>query len=61
MRRSSMACRDESAVRWSLDLRTTKGEHVAIEGIGNFAFSEQRQLRLVREFYHVELLRKIIA
>ncbi|KYF75347.1 nuclear transport factor 2 family protein [Sorangium sp. So ce394] len=59
--REIMACGDESAVRWSLDLRTRKGDHVAIEGIGNFAFGEQRQLRLVREFYDVELLRKITA
>ncbi|WP_437951153.1 SgcJ/EcaC family oxidoreductase [Sorangium sp. So ce296] len=59
--REIMACGDESAVRWSLDLRTRKGDHVGIEGIGNFVFNERRQLRLVREFYDVELFRKIIA
>ncbi|WP_437333207.1 hypothetical protein [Sorangium sp. So ce394] len=30
-------------------------------GGGDFVFSEQRKLRRAREFYDVELLRKIIA
>ncbi|XXX78254.1 SgcJ/EcaC family oxidoreductase [Sorangium sp. So ce134] len=59
--REIMVCGDESAARWTADLWSSSGEHVVLEGIGNFVFDEQRQLRLVREFYDVELIRKILA
>ncbi|WP_437928656.1 nuclear transport factor 2 family protein [Sorangium sp. So ce291] len=51
--REIMTCGSESAVRWSGDILTRRGERITLEGIGIFMFDEQQKLRHVREFYDV--------
>ncbi|MDI3284116.1 nuclear transport factor 2 family protein [Polyangium sp. 15x6] len=59
--REIITCGSESAVRWSGDLSTKRGERLTIEGIGIFTFDEQNKLRHVREFYDVAKLLAIFS
>ncbi|MDC3962564.1 nuclear transport factor 2 family protein [Polyangium jinanense] len=59
--REIITCGSESAVRWSGDLLTKRGERLNIEGIGVFTFDEQNKLRHVREFYDVAKLLAIFS
>ena len=55
------ACGSESAVRWTVQLSTKRGEHLTINGCGIFMFNEERQIRHVREYYDVASLLAILA
>ncbi|XYH99405.1 nuclear transport factor 2 family protein [Sorangium sp. So ce1128] len=59
--REVMTCGSESAVRWSCDILTRRGERITLEGIGVFMFDEQQKLRHVREFYDVTKLLAVFS
>ncbi|MGK3990127.1 nuclear transport factor 2 family protein [Sorangium sp. So ce136] len=59
--REIMTCGSESAVRWSGDILTRRGERISLEGIGVFMFDEQQKLRHVREFYDVTKLLSVFS
>ncbi|MGK3966765.1 nuclear transport factor 2 family protein [Sorangium sp. So ce118] len=59
--REIMTCGSESAVRWSGDILTRRGERITLDGIGIFMFDEQQKLRHVREFYDATKLLPVFS
>jgi steroid Delta-isomerase len=59
--REIMVCGSESAVHWTSNVWTRKGQHVTVEGIGIFLFDDERKLRHVREFYDLSTLLAIFS
>ena len=59
--REIFVCGNESAVRWSFEVLTKKGQHLTVDGIGNFMFDEARKLRHVKEFFDVTALLSIFS
>lgn len=44
-------CGNEAAVNWKLNLKTTTGKKIIIDGMGVFTFNQQGKLQSVREFW----------
>jgi len=59
--REIFMCGNESAVRWKIEVWTKKGQHLTVNGIGNFMFDEERKLTHVREFFDVTTLLSIFS
>jgi steroid delta-isomerase len=59
--REIFVCGNESAVRWTIEAWTKKGQHLTVNGVGNFMFDEDRKLRHVREFFDVTMLLSILS
>ncbi|MFL6215199.1 MAG: nuclear transport factor 2 family protein [Blastocatellia bacterium] len=46
-----VVCGNEAAVNWKLQLKTTSGKHITIDGMGVFIFNQDGKLQSVREFW----------
>lgn len=44
-------CGNEAAVNWKLNLKTTTGKKITIDGMGVFTFNQAGKLQSVREFW----------
>jgi len=44
-------CGNEAAVNWKLNLKTSDGKHISIDGMGIFSFNSDGKLQSVREFW----------
>ena len=44
-------CGNEAAVDWKLNLKTTTGKKIQIDGMGVFSFNQNGKLQSVREFW----------
>jgi steroid delta-isomerase len=47
-------CGNEAAVNWKLNLKTTIGKKIVIDGMGVFKFNQNGKLQSVREFWDLE-------
>ena len=46
-----IVCGNEAAVNWKINLTTTTGKKIVIDGMGVFKFNPDGKLQSVREFY----------
>lgn len=56
---AAIACGDEVAVHWSIEVRSRRGENVTIHGIGIFTLGELGKLSHVKEYYDASLLAQL--
>ena len=54
-------CGNESAVRWTIEVWTKKGQHLTMNGIGTFLFDGKGKLQHVREFFDVAAILSIFS
>jgi steroid delta-isomerase len=47
-------CGNEAAVNWKLNLKTTTGKKITIDGMGVFKFNQNGKLQSVREFWDLQ-------
>lgn len=47
-------CGNEAAVNWKINLKTTTGKKIVIDGMGVFKFNQSGKLVSVREFWDLE-------
>lgn len=47
-------CGNEAAVNWKLNLKTTTGKKIVIDGMGVFKFNQNGKLHSVREFWDLQ-------
>ena len=59
--REIFVCGNESAVRWTFEVWTKKGQHLTVNGIGIFLFDGECKLRHVREFFDMTALLSIFS
>ena len=47
-------CGNEAAVNWKINLKTTTGKKIVIDGMGVFKFNDNGKLQSVREFWDLQ-------